>query len=136
MRPFSWPTRTTAALHIVWPEKSSENSEIVQIEIKIVLDFTINLHVMSEKHILLSLSAVFYYQLSYRDSESHCKFSCSGNGCKWFFLVMFSDRTKDSMYHALTYATILEMQAMMTFDAEKILSAGNTMKDAQAVCQR
>ncbi|XP_062855078.1 tetratricopeptide repeat protein 39A [Trichomycterus rosablanca] len=51
-------------------------------------------------------------------------------------LSRLSSRTKDSMYHALTYATILEMQAMMTFDAEKILSAGNTMKDAQAVCQR
>ncbi|KAJ8408441.1 hypothetical protein AAFF_G00258550 [Aldrovandia affinis] len=45
-------------------------------------------------------------------------------------------RTKDSMYHALTYATILEMRAMMTFDPEDIFSAGNTMKDAQAVCQR
>uniref|UniRef100_A0A8C7QSB4 Tetratricopeptide repeat domain 39A n=1 Tax=Oncorhynchus mykiss TaxID=8022 RepID=A0A8C7QSB4_ONCMY len=41
-----------------------------------------------------------------------------------------------SMYHALTYATILEMQAMMTFDPENILAAGNTMKEAQAVCQR
>lgn len=40
------------------------------------------------------------------------------------------------MYHALTYATILEMQAMMTFDLEDILAAGNTMKEAQAVCQR
>ncbi|KAK1801203.1 hypothetical protein P4O66_022893 [Electrophorus voltai] len=49
---------------------------------------------------------------------------------------VFYDRTKDSMYHALTYATILEMQAMMTFDPEDILVAGNTMKDAQAVCQR
>uniref|UniRef100_A0A8C2XKU6 Tetratricopeptide repeat domain 39A n=1 Tax=Cyclopterus lumpus TaxID=8103 RepID=A0A8C2XKU6_CYCLU len=45
-------------------------------------------------------------------------------------------RTKDSMYHALTYATILEMQAMMTFDPQHILTAGNTMKDAQAICQR
>lgn len=40
------------------------------------------------------------------------------------------------MYHALTYATILEMQAMMTFDPEDILAAGNTMKEAQAVSQR
>uniref|UniRef100_A0AAY4CGE7 Tetratricopeptide repeat domain 39A n=1 Tax=Denticeps clupeoides TaxID=299321 RepID=A0AAY4CGE7_9TELE len=55
-----------------------------------------------------------------------------------FFSASFalSDRTKDSMYHALTYATILEMQAMMTFNPEDILAAGNTMKDAQAVCQR
>ncbi|CAB1417106.1 unnamed protein product [Pleuronectes platessa] len=45
-------------------------------------------------------------------------------------------RTKDSMYHALTYATILEMQAMMTFDPQHILTAGNTMKEAQAICQR
>ncbi|KAL6458985.1 hypothetical protein MHYP_G00324570 [Metynnis hypsauchen] len=51
-------------------------------------------------------------------------------------LSRLRSRTKDSMYHALTYATILEMQAMMTFDPEDILAAGNTMKDAQAVCQR
>uniref|UniRef100_A0AAR2KU34 Tetratricopeptide repeat domain 39A n=1 Tax=Pygocentrus nattereri TaxID=42514 RepID=A0AAR2KU34_PYGNA len=56
--------------------------------------------------------------------------------CYFFLLFVFADRTKDSMYHALTYATILEMQAMMTFDPEDILAAGNTMKDAQAVCQR
>ncbi|GLD62272.1 tetratricopeptide repeat protein 39A isoform X1 [Lates japonicus] len=47
-----------------------------------------------------------------------------------------SNGTKDSMYHALTYATILEMQAMMTFDPQHILAAGNTMKEAQAICQR
>uniref|UniRef100_A0A8C5G788 Tetratricopeptide repeat protein 39A n=1 Tax=Gouania willdenowi TaxID=441366 RepID=A0A8C5G788_GOUWI len=40
------------------------------------------------------------------------------------------------MYHALTYATILEMQAMMTFDPQHIMTAGNTMKEAQVVCQR
>ncbi|XP_063057746.1 tetratricopeptide repeat protein 39A isoform X2 [Engraulis encrasicolus] len=51
-------------------------------------------------------------------------------------LSRLKTRTKDSMYHALTYATILEMQAMMTFNPEDILTAGNTMKDAQAVCQR
>uniref|UniRef100_A0A8C6Q2W3 Tetratricopeptide repeat domain 39A n=1 Tax=Nothobranchius furzeri TaxID=105023 RepID=A0A8C6Q2W3_NOTFU len=45
-------------------------------------------------------------------------------------------KAKDSMYHALTYATILEMKAMMTFDPEHILVAGNTMKEAQALCQR
>ncbi|XP_034035600.1 tetratricopeptide repeat protein 39A isoform X2 [Thalassophryne amazonica] len=45
-------------------------------------------------------------------------------------------RIKDSMYHSLTYATILEMQAMMTFDPQHILTAGNTMKEAQAICQR
>uniref|UniRef100_A0A674MVF5 Tetratricopeptide repeat domain 39A n=1 Tax=Takifugu rubripes TaxID=31033 RepID=A0A674MVF5_TAKRU len=44
--------------------------------------------------------------------------------------------TKDSMYHALTYATILEMQAMMTFEPQHILAAGTTMKEAQAICQR
>uniref|UniRef100_A0A8C6SAS7 Tetratricopeptide repeat domain 39A n=1 Tax=Neogobius melanostomus TaxID=47308 RepID=A0A8C6SAS7_9GOBI len=42
-------------------------------------------------------------------------------------------RSKDSMYHALTYATILEMQAMMTFDPQHIQIAGNTMKEAQAI---
>ncbi|XP_006803394.2 tetratricopeptide repeat protein 39A [Neolamprologus brichardi] len=47
-----------------------------------------------------------------------------------------SNGNKDSMYHALTYATILEMQAMMTFDPQHILVAGNTMKEAQAICQR
>jgi len=40
------------------------------------------------------------------------------------------------MYHALTYATILEMQAMMTFEPQHILAAGSTMKEAQAICQR
>uniref|UniRef100_A0A8C5ENZ5 Tetratricopeptide repeat domain 39A n=1 Tax=Gouania willdenowi TaxID=441366 RepID=A0A8C5ENZ5_GOUWI len=40
---------------------------------------------------------------------------------------------KDSMYHALTYATILEMQAMMTFDPQHIMTAGNTMKEAQVI---
>uniref|UniRef100_A0A8C7CJQ2 Tetratricopeptide repeat domain 39A n=1 Tax=Oncorhynchus kisutch TaxID=8019 RepID=A0A8C7CJQ2_ONCKI len=54
----------------------------------------------------------------------------------FLFLFFFLHRIKDSMYHALTYATILEMQAMMTFDPEHIMAAGNTMKEAQAVCQR
>lgn len=40
------------------------------------------------------------------------------------------------MYHSLTYATILEMQAMMTFDPQDILHAGNMMKEAQSLCQR
>ncbi|XP_012677008.2 tetratricopeptide repeat protein 39A isoform X2 [Clupea harengus] len=51
-------------------------------------------------------------------------------------LFRLKTRNRDSMYHALTYATILEMQAMMTFNPDDILTAGNTMKDAQAVCQR
>ncbi|MBN3305798.1 TT39A protein, partial [Amia calva] len=45
-------------------------------------------------------------------------------------------RIRDSMYHALIYATILEMQAMMTFEQDDIASAGSTMKSAQEVCQR
>uniref|UniRef100_A0AAR2KDN2 Tetratricopeptide repeat domain 39A n=1 Tax=Pygocentrus nattereri TaxID=42514 RepID=A0AAR2KDN2_PYGNA len=40
-------------------------------------------------------------------------------------------RSKESMYHALIYATVLEMQAMMTFQHEDLVSAGNTMKSAQ-----
>ncbi|XP_066547892.1 tetratricopeptide repeat protein 39A isoform X2 [Amia ocellicauda] len=51
-------------------------------------------------------------------------------------LTQLQSKTKESMYHALTYATILEMQAMMTFEPQDILTAGNTMKEAQAVCQR
>uniref|UniRef100_A0A672I4F5 Tetratricopeptide repeat domain 39A n=1 Tax=Salarias fasciatus TaxID=181472 RepID=A0A672I4F5_SALFA len=51
-------------------------------------------------------------------------------------LARLRSKAKDSMYHALTYATILEMQAMMTFDPDHILAAGNTMKEAQAICQR
>lgn len=47
-----------------------------------------------------------------------------------------SASAKDSMYHALIYATVLEMQAMMTFQHEDIVNAGNTMKCAQEVCQR
>uniref|UniRef100_A0A8C3S1D1 Tetratricopeptide repeat domain 39A n=1 Tax=Chelydra serpentina TaxID=8475 RepID=A0A8C3S1D1_CHESE len=56
--------------------------------------------------------------------------------CSCVSLFFFLNRTKDSMYHALTYATILEMQAMMTFDAQDMLNAGNTMKEAQATCQK
>ncbi|XP_037761886.1 tetratricopeptide repeat protein 39A isoform X1 [Chelonia mydas] len=51
-------------------------------------------------------------------------------------LASLQAKTKDSMYHALTHATILEMQAMMTFDAQDMLNAGNTMKEAQAICQK
>lgn len=40
------------------------------------------------------------------------------------------------MYHALIYATVLEMQAMMTFQHDDISRAGNTMKNAQEVCNR
>uniref|UniRef100_A0A8C1HL15 Zgc:158403 n=2 Tax=Cyprinus carpio TaxID=7962 RepID=A0A8C1HL15_CYPCA len=39
--------------------------------------------------------------------------------------------SKESMYHALIYATVLEMQAMMTFQHDDIVHAGNTMKSAQ-----
>uniref|UniRef100_A0A3B5MMI1 Tetratricopeptide repeat domain 39A n=1 Tax=Xiphophorus couchianus TaxID=32473 RepID=A0A3B5MMI1_9TELE len=45
-------------------------------------------------------------------------------------------RVQESMYHALIYATVLEMQAMMTFQQDDISNAGNTMKSAQEVCQR
>ncbi|XP_048377720.1 tetratricopeptide repeat protein 39A isoform X2 [Stegostoma tigrinum] len=51
-------------------------------------------------------------------------------------LEMLKPRVKDSMYHALIYATILEMQAMMTFEHDDIISAGHTMKEAQEICQR
>lgn len=40
------------------------------------------------------------------------------------------------MYHALIYATLMEMQAMMTFQQDDISNAGNTMKSAQEVCNR
>ncbi|KAG7264021.1 hypothetical protein CRUP_011350 [Coryphaenoides rupestris] len=45
-------------------------------------------------------------------------------------------RMHDSMYHALIYASVLEMQAMMTFEHDDITNAGATMKRAQEVCQR
>ncbi|XP_041033310.1 tetratricopeptide repeat protein 39A [Carcharodon carcharias] len=51
-------------------------------------------------------------------------------------LEMLKPRVKNSMYHALIYATILEMQAMMTFEHDDIISAGHTMKEAQEICQR
>uniref|UniRef100_A0A8D0KI44 Tetratricopeptide repeat domain 39A n=1 Tax=Salvator merianae TaxID=96440 RepID=A0A8D0KI44_SALMN len=51
-------------------------------------------------------------------------------------LISLQTKTKESMYHALTYATILEMQAMMTFDCQDVVNARNTMKEAQAICQR
>ncbi|XP_032868117.1 tetratricopeptide repeat protein 39A-like [Amblyraja radiata] len=51
-------------------------------------------------------------------------------------LEMLKPRAKESMYHSLMYATILEMQAMMTFEHDDIISAGHTMKEAQEICQR
>nr|XP_048687882.1 tetratricopeptide repeat protein 39A-like isoform X2 [Caretta caretta] len=51
-------------------------------------------------------------------------------------LEKLQPRTKESMYHALVYATILEMQAMMTFEHDDIVQAGQTMKEAQEICQR
>ncbi|XP_019961953.1 tetratricopeptide repeat protein 39A isoform X1 [Paralichthys olivaceus] len=51
-------------------------------------------------------------------------------------LDMLRPRVNDSMYHALIYATVLEMQAMMTFQHDDITRAGHTMKSAQEVCQR
>lgn len=50
--------------------------------------------------------------------------------------LCFLCRVNESMYHALIYATVLEMQAMMTFQQDDITNAGNTMKSAQEVCQR
>uniref|UniRef100_A0AAQ4S724 Zgc:158403 n=1 Tax=Gasterosteus aculeatus aculeatus TaxID=481459 RepID=A0AAQ4S724_GASAC len=44
-------------------------------------------------------------------------------------------RVNESMYHALIYATVLEMQAMMTFQPDDISNAGRTMKSAQEVLQ-
>ncbi|KAM9780446.1 tetratricopeptide repeat protein 39A [Neosynchiropus ocellatus] len=51
-------------------------------------------------------------------------------------LEKLQPRVNVSMYHALIYATVLEMQAMMTFQHDDISHAGNTMKMAQDVCQR
>lgn len=51
-------------------------------------------------------------------------------------LRLFLPRVDESMYHALIYATVLEMQAMMTFQPDDISRAGNTMKNAQEVCNR
>ncbi|KAM4677147.1 tetratricopeptide repeat protein 39A-like [Discoglossus pictus] len=51
-------------------------------------------------------------------------------------LELLRPRAKDSMYHSLVYGTILEMQAMMTFEHEDIVNAGQTMKQAQEICQR
>uniref|UniRef100_A0A8C6XNI1 Tetratricopeptide repeat domain 39A n=1 Tax=Naja naja TaxID=35670 RepID=A0A8C6XNI1_NAJNA len=51
-------------------------------------------------------------------------------------LASLQTKKKDSMYHALTYATILEIQAMLTFDSRDILNAGNTMEEAQIICQK
>ncbi|KAM9312978.1 tetratricopeptide repeat protein 39A-like [Gastrophryne carolinensis] len=51
-------------------------------------------------------------------------------------LDLLKPRSGDSMYHSLVYGTILEMQAMMTFEHEDILNAGQIMKQAQEICQR
>uniref|UniRef100_A0A670XZC4 Tetratricopeptide repeat domain 39A n=1 Tax=Pseudonaja textilis TaxID=8673 RepID=A0A670XZC4_PSETE len=53
------------------------------------------------------------------------------------FSVMSQHYPKiNSMYHALTYATILEIQAMLIFDSRDILNAGNTTQEAQVICQK
>ncbi|XP_030050019.1 tetratricopeptide repeat protein 39B isoform X3 [Microcaecilia unicolor] len=44
--------------------------------------------------------------------------------------------SKDSMYHALGYSTILVMQAMMTFEQQDIQTGMSTMKEALQTCQR
>ncbi|KAF4802923.1 tetratricopeptide repeat domain 39B [Turdus rufiventris] len=44
--------------------------------------------------------------------------------------------SKDSMYHALGYSTILVMQAAMTFEQQDIQMGISTMKDALQTCQR
>ncbi|XP_057673330.1 tetratricopeptide repeat protein 39A [Corythoichthys intestinalis] len=51
-------------------------------------------------------------------------------------LERLQSKVGESMYHALFYATVLEMQAMMTFQHDDICSAGATMKNAQDLCQR
>ncbi|XP_075062847.1 tetratricopeptide repeat protein 39A-like [Mixophyes fleayi] len=51
-------------------------------------------------------------------------------------LDLLRPRAKDSMYHGLVYGTILEMQAMMTFEHDDIINAGQMMKQAQETCQR
>lgn len=45
-------------------------------------------------------------------------------------------RSKDSMYHALGYSTILVMQAAMTFEQQDIQMGISTMKEALQTCQR
>uniref|UniRef100_A0A8C2HU82 Tetratricopeptide repeat domain 39A n=1 Tax=Cyprinus carpio TaxID=7962 RepID=A0A8C2HU82_CYPCA len=81
---------------------------------------------------LMSVSVVNFLLLSLSYHPLVCSIYRSNSPSSF----VFYGRNKDSMYHALTYATILEMQAMMTFNPEDILAAGNTMKEAQAVCQR
>ncbi|XP_031440475.1 tetratricopeptide repeat protein 39B isoform X2 [Clupea harengus] len=44
--------------------------------------------------------------------------------------------SKDSMYHALGYSSILVMQAAMTFEHRDIQAAMTTIKDALQTCQR
>ncbi|XP_033978029.1 tetratricopeptide repeat protein 39B [Trematomus bernacchii] len=44
--------------------------------------------------------------------------------------------SRDSMYHALGYSTILVMQATMTFEHRDIQAAMSTIKDALQTCQR
>ncbi|XP_053318562.1 tetratricopeptide repeat protein 39A-like [Spea bombifrons] len=51
-------------------------------------------------------------------------------------LDLLQPKARDSMYHGLVYGTILEMKAMMTFEPEDIINAGQNMKRAQEICQR
>ncbi|EMP34065.1 Tetratricopeptide repeat protein 39B [Chelonia mydas] len=51
-------------------------------------------------------------------------------------LELLRQWSKDSMYHALGYSTILVMQAAMTFEPQDIQMGISTMKEALHTCQR
>nr|XP_005994220.1 PREDICTED: tetratricopeptide repeat protein 39A-like [Latimeria chalumnae] len=51
-------------------------------------------------------------------------------------LEKFKLKIEKSMYHALMYATILEVKAVMTFERADINNAYKTMKEVQEICQR
>ncbi|XP_039614131.1 tetratricopeptide repeat protein 39B isoform X1 [Polypterus senegalus] len=51
-------------------------------------------------------------------------------------LDMLRPWSKDSMYHALGYSTILVMRASMTFEHQDILTGISTMNEALRICQK
>ncbi|EDV22324.1 uncharacterized protein TRIADDRAFT_28582, partial [Trichoplax adhaerens] len=50
--------------------------------------------------------------------------------------IMLKPRSETSMYHALSYGTIMNIQAMMTFQQEDIILANKVLKSAVRLCNR
>uniref|UniRef100_A0A7M4DY73 Tetratricopeptide repeat protein 39B n=1 Tax=Crocodylus porosus TaxID=8502 RepID=A0A7M4DY73_CROPO len=91
-----------------------------------------------------SLFQVFFFPAS---PASKMDLKCSLEECAMALNLFLNNKfsealellrpwSKDSMYHALGYGTILVMQAAMTFEQQDIQLGISTMKEALQTCQR